>query len=316
MFHSVGWFELPDASQVSASAYQLSSPANVHTGPLDIACEEQSPTCLFFPNVLGDNIVTIESDWGNTGVVGCPVVGGVPQRIVIVAQGTDGSGITVSVSGSQGYFPEFAHPSPDCGTFDPLVADNLGGRPELMMFDGTNVTMECKPVRLYTDCDPGTCGELAGSCSDGFGASSAVGNVYEKVAPCGVDPGTARGSWTLRATADPVTGLASFAVTPPTDDNCLYLGCTSLIGSPTNESGAITGSLQIAGELAGFNILAHSNRGTEKVNGALIAGKGNGSAYVELVSKGSLKGAKSISIEAVLTNGGSSNITGPIDIGK
>jgi len=347
MGHAVTWFQIPDAGRVSASAYQLTSPTTVHTGLLDIACEQfdVALNCLFNPNDLGDQIVTIETDWGNAGIIGCPVVGTPPdpQRIVIVVQGTDGSGAALSVQGDQGYIMEYAHPSPDCSSFSPLVA--AAGKPTLVTFDGTNLMMQCHPVPLFTDCDPGSCGEVAGVCTDAFTNASITGSVYEKVAPCGTDPGTNRGSWTLRST-NPANGTANIPVTRPATDMCLYVGCTSRLGAGQTESGAVTGYIQIAGalapsaraldvraaqaqgnvqviwrtesefELAGFNILAHGSKGTVKVNDLLIAPKGNGSGYTEMVSMGSLKGAKSISVEAVLTNGGPSNITGPIDIGK
>lgn len=67
---------------------------------------------------------------------------------------------------------------------------------------------------------------------------------YSKVAQCGSDPGIGLGSgWTFEAATDP-SGNAVFDVAQPPPGNCLYVGCTSIIGGaggPSVKAGATTG---------------------------------------------------------------------------
>src|SRR5882724_1962031 len=87
-----------DNTPVAAFAWQNSNPTGTNSDVFKIACEAfDGSSCLGTTGVMGDSFVDIETDWANTGIVGCPVVAGTPNRVTVAIQGNDGQGVLLSV---------------------------------------------------------------------------------------------------------------------------------------------------------------------------------------------------------------------------
>lgn len=199
----------PDGKPLIAYAFQLSNPSTINTGTTDIVCEVngvQGCTTMPGTNLANDNVVGLETDWGNPTIVGCP-----NGRIAIVLQCADGSGGILSLSGN---CPEFfaavwsveaAFPfdaSSGLNTpldMGPTPAANVqmdNGRARLSSPISRNggmdtVMFHVEPPTIQSDCSPGSLGEAllgAGLCADlGCGAAPptvARGKAYSSTQPC------------------------------------------------------------------------------------------------------------------------------------
>jgi len=254
MEHEISYFACADSTEVSALAYQITNPLGTHTGTEDIACEARDMvTCFGESGNLGDNVVTIETDWGNPGIVGCPFNSstGQYQRVLVVVQGSNGKGVLVSLGSGGfpdlgGYVLETAHQYVAAtNEFLPLDCHDKTGRPRLVAQSANpgntfTLVLHFEPPLVNTDCDPGTFGKFQGYCLDGFQPNSAVGGVYTSVQTCGAPADLRLGSWTNTGVQPDANGDATITVTQPPAD-CLLIGGTSIIGG--FESGAITGFL-------------------------------------------------------------------------
>ena len=134
MFHGYGSFLACNSSRgpVSAFAYQVSAPTTVNSGTEVIARETSVDTA------------EISTDWGNGGIVGCPV-GATNNRVMIVVQASDGKGVLLSLSGASGdfgYAVEGAHTVDPGGIAFPLPCNDENGRPHLNGFT-TNTVPSC-----------------------------------------------------------------------------------------------------------------------------------------------------------------------------
>jgi hypothetical protein len=315
--HQSGSFQCDDSKgEVTAFAYQLDSGAATNTGTENIACEAADGLVCFGGGTAGDGVVDIETDWGNTGAIGCPIVGTTFNRIVLALQCNDGKGLLVSVGRGTVevygvYTPDSAHPSDG----SPLVADNRVGKPTVNSAtnnaDGTSTLNLSFPtaLKVYNECDPGSAGQAFGACADNFVPSATVGRVFTSIQRCGTKPSSDRGStlfpWTLNAATPDATGRAIVtAARPTTTGDCLFVGVSANING--FESQGITGFTSVGGPgaaspvavgvraeqatanvqirwrtdveigLAGFNVLAEGKKGIQKVSDAMIPAKGNG----------------------------------------
>src|SRR5439155_2033123 len=105
MTHGVEtFFTCMNVNPVAAFAYQQSDPAGVNTGGVRISCEARDDdSCFGMSGVAGDGRVTIETDWGSPGVLGCPISSSGPQRVIIALASTwgrFGQGLIVSLVGA------------------------------------------------------------------------------------------------------------------------------------------------------------------------------------------------------------------------
>src|SRR3989442_912356 len=260
VLHAFGsFFACADASNVSALAYEIADPLAVDTGTLDIACEAfDGAACIGNSGVPGDGMVTIGTDWSYPGAAGCPAppASPVPQRIVVVAQGSALDGIVVSLSGAEpslGYAVEAAHKfDPATGAAAPLACRH--NRPTLVSYtdnpDGTvTVLLHLDPPLVYSDCDPDSLGAVVfgTTCPDAFSPAASVANLYVKQGPCSPSVDLRRAQWSnagIRPDANgDVTLRLSRSQTPQSP--CVEVGYTAEIGGM--ESGAIIGFIPFVG---------------------------------------------------------------------
>lgn len=324
--------------QISAPTTTNSGPLNVAcasaNGP-SLTCTGSSP------GDVGDHHLTIETDATIFGWNGCPV-GATPNRIIAVAIDSAGNSAMLSVSGkdpSFGYFLEMAHQTTDGSDIIP-VACAPSGRPKVLSVsnDGTTVNLQLTvpPAAIHTDCDPGSLGKLftdggGSTACDGFVATPVMGRLYTSTQPCGFADITAA-KWTASAVTPDASGNAAISGPAPAagSGNCFYVaGSTTVTGSPelltgfvsvgqlsstpkaenlkaTNLSGKVTltWSTSVEVGLAAFKVLAQSKaKGSFEV--ATVAPKGNGGAanYTLAIGMGDLKGARSLIVRAVQTDG-------------
>jgi hypothetical protein len=253
MYHALSFVSCADVSNVSALAYQLSDPVQVNTGSEDIACETLGPACFGDSGVSGDGRVTIESDWGNPAVSGCPALPDA-RRVVIVLQASDGEGLVLSLSGadpSLGYIVEAAHPlDPATSDVAPLVCGR--NRPTLISSidngpAGTvTVNLLVRPPVVYSDCDPDTLGAALGTtCPDGFRADPSAARIVLKDDFCGQAVDLRRGTWGDSGVLPDAGGNVSLTLPRAPASQCVSIGYTANIGGM--ESGAVVGYLRLFG---------------------------------------------------------------------
>src|SRR5437867_5132094 len=74
--HQASFFGCPDGRPVAALWWQLAAPTAATSGSEKILCDAvDGITCFGNSGVKGDGQVTIETDTGNPGVLGCPQLG-------------------------------------------------------------------------------------------------------------------------------------------------------------------------------------------------------------------------------------------------
>lgn len=195
---------------------------------------------------------------------------------------------------------------------------------------------------VYTDCDPNSAGaQFYNTCQGGTGTAVTVapGNLFTRTGPCDVTPDLRRASWTPAPSTPGPGGSKCVSVTVPPavpvgqPIQCAFVGSSSIFGDGANapaESSALTGWLRISGNSAandkvaikkaslgqgtlsvafgtenettivGFNVYG----GKTKLNSALIAAKGTGNNdYSFEIGRGALKNERSITVEAVKSDG-------------
>jgi len=330
MFHGYGSYLVCDNSRgpLSAFAYQVSAPTTVNTGTEIIARD------------TGASVVEISTDWGNSGIVGCPLTTQL-NRVVIVVQATDGQGALISLSGANndlGYAVEAAHTNDPAGLAFPLPCGVQNGRPRLNSFTTNSVNITVQKPKIWSDCDPDSVGMvvLGGTtCLDDFATTAAaatIGGIYTSTQPCGTKPNTTRTAWVRAAVTPDALGNATVPYTKPVSaTDCAYIGTTTTVAGV--EGGSINGFIQVGGTLAapptaegiraaadsgkvrlswstsnevglaGFRLIAVSKTKGQSEIGSLIAAKGSPSSYTAEARMGDLKGARSIIIRSVLTDG-------------
>jgi hypothetical protein len=331
MFHGYGSYFACDESRgpVSAFSYQVSAPTTVNTGT-EVITRTQD---------VGQ--VLISTDWANGGIVGCPA--GTPARVMIVVQDSQGKGILLSLSGASadlGYAVEGAHPNDPAGIALPVPCGDLNGRPKVIGTAGTSsVNVNIQKPKIYTDCDADSVGMVVlggATCIDAFdgvAAGATIGGIYTSTQPCGARPSTVRNAqWTKSAVVPDAAGNATIPFTKPSaGTDCTFIGTTTTVGGV--EGGSINGFIQVQGGLAapptaegvraaadsgkvrlswstsnevglaGFRLIAVSKTKGQTELGSLISAKGSPFSYTAEVRLGDLKGARSIIIRSVLTDG-------------
>ena len=332
MYHALdSYFACSNSRPVTAFAYQVTAPGTVNTGQEDLTPAQ----------FQGPGAVRINADWGNGTIVGCPQVAGVNNRIMLVVQASDGTGIVASINGDNLfglYAVETAHQyNPDTGEIFPLPCSANNGRPRLQSFTTSSMNIHIDPIQLYTDCLPGTLGKtdpaLGGldACKDSFNPTVGVGGIFTSNQPCGSRPDVRLAAWTRSAATLDASGNATVAYTKPTDSaTCAFVGTTTAINGvegsainafiqvqgglaapPTAEgirATADTGKVKLAWStsnevgLAGFKLVAVSKTKGQFEIGSLIAANGT-SSYTAEVRLGDLKGSRSIIVRSVLTDG-------------
>lgn len=332
-----------DGAPMSAVAYGLPHVSNgnvfsVVTGA-DIVCEQggdpnvnAGQPCNIEAGNLGDGLFTLQGNWGNPPADNCPNppgLMGVGRNVFFVMDNAGHSAAaTVGYNGVGYYLDDIAamHCQPTCI----LLGSTSGG--------GATVTanIQVTPPIMVTDCDPGN---PQPSCTEGAGSIPVgIGKVYTTTGPCStsnLDLKTA--GWTLAGTPDGSGHLSVQVNKPLAPDTCAFIGATfSFFGGP--EGPAVGCLLPIAGQLSatpkpldvkaglakagvqiswrtdtelgvvGFNVIGSSRKGEVKLNGAMIPAKGvngAGSTYAFKVGTAALKGTQTVTVEAVLNNGGS-----------
>ena len=303
---------------------------------------EQGLDCLPEAGTPGDGNVTIQYDWGGINLsngTACPNAGGVPgtARNIIQVVANDGSSLIASIGFSVdfGYYLVEAAANQDGS---PMTCSQTNGLTLVSNTAGLQANTVCvqqAAAPVYDDCDPTSNGPILQTCQGGTGTATtkAPGNLYTRNGACGVTPDLRRAQWTpLTATAGP-GGSKCVTVNVPTDNTCAFIGSSTLFGdgaAASAESSALTGWMRVggaaaasdkvaikkaelaAGKLAvsfgteneslivGFNVYG----GSTKLNSGLIAAKGNGSnSYSFEVGRGALKNERSITVEAVKSDG-------------
>lgn len=256
MQHQSSSFTCRDKTEVAALAWQRDNAAN-HSGTEDIACEANGVDRCISGGTLDDGIVTIDFNWANPLISGCPIIAGVPQRVMVWVQCNDGMGILASVGGASvdatgGYIVDLAHKfagSGDPSTPDPVVAGN--GRPTVNSAtnnaDGTaTLDLTFPQLPILSDCDPDSVGTAFGLCTDQIRPAAARGRVFTRIQTCGTFPNIDRALWTLNTVTPDATGKAVVTAQRPTSPNdCLFVGASSIIDG--TESGGITGFVPVGG---------------------------------------------------------------------
>lgn len=331
MFHGYGSYFACDESRgpISAFSYSVSAPTTVNTGT-EIITRTQD---------VGQ--VLISTDWGNSLILGCPANPN-PTRVMIVVQDSQGKGVLMSISGASpdlGYAVEAGHTNDPAGIALPAPCDDRNGRPHLNSFTASSVDITVTKPHIYTDCDADSVGMIVlggATCLDGFDAVAAgatIGGIYTSTQRCGQAPSTIRNAtWTKAAVTPDASGRAIVPYTKPVSStDCFFIGTTTTVGGV--EGGSINGFIQVGGTLAapptaegiraaadsgkvrlswstsnedglaGFRLIAVSKTKGQSEIGSLINANGRPSSYTAEARMGDLKGARSIIIRSVLTDG-------------
>jgi hypothetical protein len=266
---------------------------------------------------------------------------GTGARVVIQVVANDGSSIVTSFGFSNDFGQYMVEEAQgfDGAAAIPLACSQSNGLSLVSNTNGLTANTVCVQqagAPVHTDCDAGTVGEALGTCTGTVGTqvTAGPGNLYSITGPCNTTPDLRRSTWgsPLAVTAGP-GGSKCVQVNRPADATCAFVGSSSLIGDGSvapAESGGLTGWLRIggaaaasdkvaikkaelaAGKLAvafgteneslivGFNVYG----GSTKLNSGLIAAKGTGSnSYSFEVGRGALKNERSITVEAVKSDG-------------
>jgi hypothetical protein len=245
MFHGLdSYFACPDSGSFGAFAWQLTAPEVTHTGAVDILCEAPNGVGCLSPisGAAGDGRATIETDWGNPGINGCPVEPNGPRRVAIATawgSSTGGASLLASLSGSNfdvGYTVEMAHP------FEPqtMAIVPLSCEPSVSVIDAQPgwIDLRFHAVRIGSDCDVDSIGRSLGSCTDGFAPQVVTGPVYQRVQACDEGVDLRRPLWTPAGVVPDNTGRALIIGDAPPEGLCRLVGATTLIDGI--ESPAIT----------------------------------------------------------------------------
>ena len=302
------------------------------------ASTNQFIPCQPDAGIPGDGIVTIQYDWGGasntpSGAL-CPNTTSDPAqgRNVVQVVANDGSSVIVSVGfepfGAT-FYVDAAHP----GGAEPLHCSHNNGLAIQSHTSGLQADTYCinqTTPPFYTDCDPNSGGALYGTCPAGQAGAPTIapGSLYTRTAACNDLPDARKTAWTPLAITPGAGGSKCVTINRPPDNTCAFIGGTSTIGGV--ETSAMTGSFRVGGATAasdkvaikkaellqgklrvdfgtenettivGFNVYA----GTSKLNGGLITAKGTGSNdYSFEVGRGALKNDRSITVEAVKSDG-------------
>ena len=255
-YHALGGFltGLPEAT-LSARASELGNPSN-NNGLSPFVCKSQSDAefdfCQPEAGGQGDGLVTLNGNWGNPGIAGCPVDTGSAadgdSPIVAIVSSSTGEGTTghsgkyivIAVGWSAqmaSYTFDLSHPGLDVvnGNGGPLGSSNI---PNLHIGTITNngngtagVTLDWPAAVAYDDCllnAADTCPDFAGGSRPGLISGY---NIHSIVGPCAAEPTTSVAAvW-----GPPIAtfgGLSGSVIVPfdATGVNCTYLALGLQVG--------------------------------------------------------------------------------------
>lgn len=246
MFHGLDSFFLCDKSgPTGAFAYQQRDAAGVNTAAVDILCIAPDGTRCFGSGSGSVSQVTIETDWSNPGIAGCPVNPSGPQRVVIVVGGggglLSGFALIVSLSGADpdfGYIIEAAHRfDPATGLAFPL---SCGETVVQVSASGGRVLLHFRHPPIHTDCDPESIGALfLTACRDAFSPGMSFGPVYTRVQPCSERVELRREFWTTTGVVPAADGWATIIQDASPPGYCTFIGGTTVVNGV--ETGVVTG---------------------------------------------------------------------------
>jgi hypothetical protein len=239
------YFLCSEATPIGAFAYQQTNPAGVNTGARQILCLGQGINGCFGSGsgAFGDGQVTIETDWADPGIVGCPLLPS-PQRVnIVVSTGgfISGSALIVSLSGADtdvGYLVESAHPYDlATGLARPLSC----GPTVLQLASGVgHVSLRFVHPPIHSDCDPDSIGvRLLTTCRDSFSPTLAFGQVYTQTRPCSAPVEVRKEFWTGTGVVPAADGTAAIDVDESPSGYCTLIGSTTVVDGV--ETGSITG---------------------------------------------------------------------------
>jgi len=303
---------------------------------------DQGGLCQPEAGVPGDGNVTVSFDWGGpeqTNGAACPNAAGVPGvgRNVIQVVANDGSQVLITVGYSVdfgGYILEMAHPGDG---FAPITCSHQNGLTIVSITPGLQGSTVCvvqTAPPIHSDCDAGTGGTAFGNtCQGGTATTPSVApwSLYTLSGPCGLTPNLLRSGWQPLPTTPGPNGSKCGVINTAPFNVCSFIGGSSIIQGV--ETGALTGYLQMPCLLAGcaavdkvqikkaevlqgrlrvdfsteneativgFNVYA----GGTKLNAGFIQANGTGSNdYSFEVGRGALKSERSITVEAVKSDG-------------
>jgi hypothetical protein len=304
------------------------------------ALTQQGSLCQPEAGAPGDGNVTVSFDWGGplqTNGAACPNAAGAPGvgRNVVNVVANDGSAILLSVGYSidfAGYILEMAHPGDG---FSPISCTQQNGLSLVSNTPGLQANTVCvgqSAPQIFSDCDAGSGGLAFGNtCTGGTATTPTVapGNIYTVNGPCNAVPSVLRSAWQSVTTTPGAGGSKCGSIPRATDGvTCSFIGGSTIVGGV--ETSSLTGWFRLApqgaasdkvaikkAELAagklsvgfatenestivGFNVYG----GSTKLNSGLIAAKGTGSNdYSFEVGRGALKNERSITVEAVKSDG-------------
>ena len=275
--------------------------------------------------------------------------------VQVVANDGSGLLVTVPFSFDlAGFMVDMAEP--DSNPAGPLACSRADSGISVQSYDGTTLCGNTLLPRLHTDCDAGTWGATGGgifgvTCDPGSIPPVARGKLYSRTASCGSSPDTSFTSgWSLLpVTPDAATGAFCVAVPRPpspvpTDPQCAFVAASGMVGG--KETVAAVGAAQLAGQnapsaralnvravaaggdvvvswrtdseldLAGFNVLADSKNGKDRitVSAAMIAANGAngaGASYDVHIPRGKFQGARTVYVESVLRTTGDRILSDP-----
>jgi len=333
----------PDANPVAGYAYVLGSDATLNTVGADFICRDGTTTtsqgiaCQPGAGIAGDGIVTVQYDWGGASGTpagaNCPNPNGVPGvgRNVLQVVANNGASVIMTIGyepGSASYFVEAGHPGGGVSPISCSAGDGMQLVSNTAGLQANTVCVNQTVPHLWSDCDPDSGGAFLGTCTEGVAPTIAPGNLYTRTAPCNSIPDARKTAWTLLTTTAGPGGSKCVTINRPADATCAFVGGTSIIGGA--ETSAMTSSMRIGGAAAnsdkvaikkaellagklrvdfgteneativGFNVYG----GATKLNSGIISAKGLGNNdYSFEVGRGALKNERSITVEAVKSDG-------------
>ncbi|HET8946573.1 MAG TPA: hypothetical protein VFQ07_06290, partial [Candidatus Polarisedimenticolia bacterium] len=164
-FSDGNWLACDDSTGVSAFAWSQGNPTAIQSSATPLACVAADAQCDG-GGVLGDDVVTIESDWSLPPFMGCPANA---DSVGLVVRASDGTGVTLLLSldrlgAGMGYSVTAAHradassglPFPlACGAAQPTIGSVTAGSPGFIQ-----VTAHFPNPVVYSDCDAESLGTL------------------------------------------------------------------------------------------------------------------------------------------------------------
>jgi len=340
MFHGYGSYLACDSSRgpVAAFAYQVSAPTTVNTGT-EIISRETSLTSVEISTDWGNGGINGCPVGAAPARVMVVVQDSKGQGVLLSLSGAS-LDFGYAVEGAHTVDPAgIAFPLPCSDLNGRPHLNGFTGTTVDVTVQKPKIYSDCDPDSVGVALLGGaTCPDAF----DATAAAATIGGIYTSTQPCGQRPSVNRNAQWTKATVTPdASGRAIVPYTKPdntgktcaTDPTCLcaFVGTTTTVAGV--EGGSINGFIQVAGTLAapptaegvraasdsgkvrlswstsnevglvGFRLVAVSKTKGQSEIGSLIAAKGSPSSYTAEARMVDLKGARSIIVRSVLTDG-------------